>query len=96
MFTAKTLEPRNVILNIMRAIETHEIQGMQLPQAIQTHFYGRTDSSPVWVIIDGNGTYSHTTLTPCKKHGNAQKKGKLCIIIEGWKVIVKTCKCPRM
>lgn len=57
MFTAKSLESRNVVPDIMKVNESHEIRAMQLPHAIGTHIRGRTDSSSLWAIINVNGTY---------------------------------------
>lgn len=62
MFTAYSVEPRNILPDILRSIEYHEIQSIQLPCAIRDLFQGRRDSSLVWAIIDGNGTYVYGKL----------------------------------
>jgi hypothetical protein len=96
MFTVKDLQPRNVVPDIMKVIESHEIQSIPLPIAVRKYFQGRTDSSPVWVIINGNGYYIHSNMLPCRKHINAQKRSKRCTIIENWQVTVVNCTCSRM
>jgi hypothetical protein len=96
MFTSKHLEPRNIAPDLVKVIESHEIQSVPLPEAVRKHFRGREDSSPVWVIIDGKGVYIHGTLMPCTKHSNGQKKGKRCVNIQDWKVTVTKCKHPRI
>lgn len=97
MFTANSLEPRNILPDIMKVIECHEIRSMQLPQAVYKIFRGHRESSPVWVLVNGNGTYIHGDLKPCKKHNNGQKIGHRCITIFDYNVHINTkCYLPRM